>query len=243
MTDDITIDDVLEDPEINGKNVPEEPIKEGLLEDNKDYNGLEGKIDDIIKDSTLPKPRNPIKDGIPTQPPIQPNVPMINDPDDLLAGVLQPAQIIQQTLIDPAKNDSLYEVINDEESTSHILNQVLKEIAEELAFLKASRKVAFIGNEDISDICDKRVKSLKTLVDTVLNRDKYNSQIGGKIDFQGDRFEKVVEFFLETVKGAFEKSGIPDQFNDIFFVQLAQDLEGFEKTVEKIYYNKSKEKR
>ena len=34
----------------------------------------------------------------------------------------------------------------------------------------------------------------------------------------------------------FEKIGIPEQFNDIFFVQLAQNLEGYEKKLEKIYY-------
>jgi len=167
------------------------------------------------------------------------SVPVIaNDPEDLLAANLDPKDIAKQMFSDPTRNDTLYDLVKNDESSSHIFKQVLKEIAEELAFLKAARKISFLTNSDISQTSTQRVKALQSLVSTITERDKLNSQLGGKIDFRGDRFEKVVGFFLETVKGAFEKSGIPDQFNDIFFVQLAQDLEGFEKTVDKIYYGK-----
>jgi hypothetical protein len=119
----------------------------------------------------------------------------------------------------------------------------MSEIAEELAFLKAYRRVHYLANEDISEISLKRVKSLKNLVEAIVEREKLkNNAFDGKIDFYGDKFERVMEFIFNTVKGAFDKVGIPEQFNDIFFTQLAQDLEGFEKKVEKIYYGKSKSK-
>jgi hypothetical protein len=79
------------------------------------------------------------------------------------------------------------------------------------------------------------------LVETIIEKEKLqNVSFDGKIDFSGEKFEKVMEFILTTVKETFEKVGIPEQFNDIFFIQLAQNLEGFEKKVEKIYYGTQK---
>jgi hypothetical protein len=167
--------------------------------------------------------------------------PIINDPSEILGGTINPAEIVQQLIADPLKNDALYAIIRKEDSTNNLLVQIMKEIAEELSYLKAYRKVHYLANEDVSEVSVKRVKSLKMLVETLLEKEKLqNASFDGKIDFSGEKFEKVMEFILTTVKETFEKVGIPEQFNDIFFIQLAQNLEGFEKKVEKIYYGTQK---
>jgi hypothetical protein len=247
----VNIEDILVDPdleEVLDPNAPPDLPKEpnpniiDLSKDKKDYTEVEAKIDAIVNNPNTLDTATVAVDMVENRGVgvAQPPAPIINDPDDLLEGSIKANEIVQQMVLDPIKNDALCAAVKKDESTSHIFNQVLKEVAEEIAYLKAYRKVHYIAGEDISETSLKRVKTLKSLVETVLEKDKLNNQLGGKIDFHGDRFEKVMEYFLGTVKEAFEKSGIPEQFNDIFFVQLAQDLEGFEKKAEKIYYGKIK---
>jgi hypothetical protein len=164
--------------------------------------------------------------------------PIINDPTDVLDISIQQGQPLQRSMTDPVRNDQLVASVRREESTTTIFNGILQEIAEELAYLKAFRREQFLGDHDTSDISFKRVKALREMVETLVKREQQKGKQEGKIDFYGERFEKVMTYFLETVSNAFEKSGVPDQFHDIFFAQLGQDLEGFEKKVEKIYYGK-----
>ena len=167
---------------------------------------------------------------------LEDNVPIVNDPDELLQGETDPDSVVKQLMEDPTKNDNLYVVLKQEENIGVLLSSVMQEIAEELAYQKAYRKIQYIANEDISELSLKRTKSLEVLVKALVEKDKLKKGVDGKIDFYGEKFEKIMEFILTVVKDAFEKVGIPEQFNDIFFVQLAQDLEGFEKKVEKRYY-------
>jgi hypothetical protein len=250
LENDIDIEDILMDPsleEVDDPNTPEDPINVNIFKDKKDYSVVAPKTESLVEKpivkSDLPSSAEALSTIMDSRyAAIQPQLPasIINDPDDLLEGSLDPGEIVRQTMLDPSKNDALYATIKKDESTSHIFGQVLIEIADEIAYLKAYRKVNFLANEDISETSIKRVRALKSLIETVLEKDKLNNQLGGKIDFHGDRFEKVMGFFLGTVKDAFEKAGIPEQFNDIFFVQLAKDLEGFEKKAEKIYYGKGR---
>lgn len=165
--------------------------------------------------------------------------PIINDPTDVLDISIQQGQPLQRAMIDPVRNDQLVASLRREEPATTIFNSIMQEIAEELAYLKAYRKEQFLGDHDVSDISFKRVKALREMVETLVKREQQKGKREGKIDFYGERFEKVMEYFFEAVSNAFSKAGVPDQFHDIFFAQLGQDLEGFEKKVEKIYYGKS----
>ena len=258
----INIEDILVDPslekemeEIESRNILVDPSLEKEILTNNVERDI---VSPPIKFPETPTPSITIKDiingpkidvkqemvkmvqdqekiSIPTEHPI------INDPSEILEGTINPAEIIQQLISDPLKNDALYAIIRKEDSTNNLLVQIMKEIAEELSYLKAYRKVHYLANEDVSEVSIKRVKSLKMLVETLIEKEKLqNASFDGKIDFSGEKFEKVMEFILTTVKETFEKVGIPEQFNDIFFIQLAQNLEGFEKKVEKIYYGTQK---
>jgi hypothetical protein len=243
---DINIDDILIDPSLE-EAMDEMESKRAEAEAKANEPQPTISVDDVIKAPTI-NVRDEVARMLEQRntPEIQFKTPVVSEPiennaDSLLEGSIDPEQIIQQLIVDPIKNDGLCGVINRDDSTNSIMNYVMKEIAEELAYLKAYRKVHYLANEDVSEVSLKRIKSLKTLVETIVEREKLKSNdFGGKIDFYSESFERVIEFILNTVKNAFDKVGIPDQFNDIFFTQLAQDLEGFEKKIEKVYYGTNK---
>lgn len=164
--------------------------------------------------------------------------PIANDPTDALDISVQVDQSLNKAMVDPVRNDQLVASLRREEPVTTIFNSIMQEIAEELAYLKAFRREQFLEDADTSDVSFKRVKALRELVETLIKREQHRSKGEGKIDFYGERFENVMTYFLEAVSSAFGKAGVPDQFHDIFFAQLGQDLEGFEKKVEKIYYGK-----
>jgi hypothetical protein len=139
----------------------------------------------------------------------------------------------------PIENDNLIDTIRKDASTASVLNAVMEEIAEEIAFLKAWRNENWDGEMDLSEATFKRVRMLKDLVDTILEKEKLKKEKNiGKIDFYGESFQSVLKYFLEIIQKTFKKVNIPVQFENIFFAQLAKEFDGFEKAVEKIYYAK-----
>lgn len=166
---------------------------------------------------------------------------IVNDPSNLLDINIKKGSPLQKVIEDPTENDILYNSIKDEEPTITVLNNIMSEIAEELAYLKNWRKENFNYKEDMSEISFKRVRMLKELVSSLTEKEKIkNSKTDGKIDFYGDGFKNVFKYFLQIVQDTFKKVNIPTQFNDIFFTQLAKDMDGFEKKAEKIYSGKNK---
>jgi len=261
---DINIEDILVDPSLNeesvtarldGQRIPEGTVKvefDGLPSYSLPANGRrivsgpEPTYETISQtvEKNLKATANPMEEALKMfdNTGLQ-NIrnPIVNSPSELLEGTIDPNTIIQQIMANPTNNDALIASLKREDSVNTLLNQVMQEIAEELAYLKAYRKIHFIANDDISEVSMKRVKSLQAMVTTLIEKEKLkNNNFEGKIDFSGERFEKVMEFMLGIVKETFEKSSIPEQFNDIFFIKLAQSLEGFEKKVEKIYYGTAK---
>jgi len=117
----------------------------------------------------------------------------------------------------------------------------LEEMAEEAAFIKAWRNNNWDGTADLSEATGKRIKMLKDIVETLVEKEKLKKEKNvGKVDFYGDNFQRVLKHFLEVIQKTFKKVSIPAQFEDIFFTQLAKEFDGFEKSAEKIYYGKDK---
>lgn len=245
MTVDINIDDILMDPSLE-KDINDGKNEEGLIVHTPPPVTTPSPQPSRTREQIIKDPVVDIRQEMTKMVLDRNNKPVdhpliINDPSELLDGTIDPNEIIQQLITDPTKNDALCASINRDDSVNSVFNQIMKEIADELAYLKAYRKIHYLGNDDISEVSVKRVKALKSLVDTLIEKEKLkNSAYDGKIDFGGEKFEKVMEFILTMVRETFEKVGIPEQFNDIFFIQLSQNLEGFEKKVEKIYYGPTK---
>ena len=155
------------------------------------------------------------------------------------AANLPEASEIRKALANPAVNDRLVEEVRKDSSTLTLLNTVMEEIAEEAAYLKAWRNAVWNGETDISDATMTRIKMLKSLVDTLVEREKMKREKSvGRVDFHSDNFQNVLRFFMATILKTFKKVKVPPQYEDIFFTQLAQDFDGFEKKAERLYYGK-----
>lgn len=164
---------------------------------------------------------------------------IINEPEDVLQVNIKTGSPLQKVIEDPTENDDLYISLKNNDSTSTVLNHIMVEIAEEAAYLKTWRRENYNLKDDLSEISNKRILILKKLVETIEKREKINnSKATGKVDFHSDNFQKVFSHFLQTVKSTFEKVNVPAQYEEIFFSQLAKDLDGFEDTAEKIYQGK-----
>jgi len=162
-----------------------------------------------------------------------------NDPGQLVQVNIKQGNALQQVVGNPIVNDSLVESVKNDDPTSTILNTVLEEIAEEVAFLKSWRNQNWNGELDISESSFKRTRMLKQFVETVVEREKLRqSKNTGKIDFHSENFQRVLEHFLTVIQKTFKKVHIPNQYEDIFFSQLAKEFDGFEKRAEKIFYGK-----
>lgn len=167
--------------------------------------------------------------------------PIINNPTTLLSAGMPMGSSVQQSLEDPTLDDNLLESIKGGDAIATILNYVLVEIAEEVCFLKAQRNNSWNAETDYSDVSAKRIRSLKTLVESLVEKEKLkNNKDTGKIDFHSKNFENIFGHFLGVVKETFDKIGVPAQYGDIFFTQLTKNLDGFERDAEKIYYGKKK---
>jgi len=161
---------------------------------------------------------------------------------DLISEIGLPASVgsSQRTVEDPTISDSLFNSIKNNDPTITILNNIMQEMAEEAAYLKSFRQDNFDVNEDnFSEVSDKRVMTLRKIVEALDKREKILKNSGSaRIDFRGEAFLRIFEHFLKAVKYTFKKVNIPDQYNDIFFSQLAKELDGFEDTAERLYNGK-----
>jgi hypothetical protein len=165
----------------------------------------------------------------------------VNNPANLLSVNLVNTPI-QKIIEDPTKNDKLVESIKNDDPGTIILNNIMLELAEEIAYMKAWRNNNFQIDKDVtSEITEKRVKALNNLTMAVIEKVKLtNSSSKGKIDFYSENFSKIFEHFLKVVQDTFQKVGVPEQYKNIFISELAKQLDGFEKTAEKIYNGKKK---
>jgi len=162
-----------------------------------------------------------------------------NDPGHLVQINIKKGNTLQNIVGNPIANDVLVETIRNDDPTSTILNTVLEEIAEEVAFLKAWRNQNWNGELDISESSFKRTRMLKQFVETVVEREKLRQNKNtGSIDFHSENFQRVLGHFLTVIQKTFKKVNIPNQYEDIFFSQLAKEFDGFEKRAEKIFYGK-----
>jgi len=163
--------------------------------------------------------------------------PVTNDPTAVL-GINANNPALKKFLTDPLQNDALVSAVRKEHTSSNIMNVIMQEIAEEVAFIKAWRNQNFDGDKDLSEATFKRIKMLGQLIEAIGEKEKLKSKVGGKIDFHSKSFERVMKHFLDVIYKTFKGVNIPKQYEDIFFSQLAKEFNGFEKTAEKLYYGK-----
>ncbi len=166
---------------------------------------------------------------------------IINDPEDIVNVNIKKGGNLQKFVGNPIGNDVLLEAIRNEDSTATVLHTILEEIAEEAAFIKAWRNENWDSGKDLSEATYKRIRMLRHLVDTLMDREKLKQEkVSGKIDFFGENFQNVLKYFLGVIEATFKKVNIPEQYEKIFFTELAKEYDDFEKKAEKVYYGKDK---
>jgi hypothetical protein len=137
---------------------------------------------------------------------------------------------------DPTEGDVLYEAAILGSTSDSMYNNVIKEMAEELSFMKASREAQYKANGNFSSISDKRMKGLKTLAELVSLKDKELSQsVGAEVDFNGEGFKNITHLMLMMVKRAMEDSNFDSQSIQTFFGKMNKELIGYEAKARKVY--------
>jgi hypothetical protein len=219
------------------------------------YSDVDGMIDLLIADEPVPKIKDsnkeildytntprPEKIGAVIDPPLeeQPLIdPILEASKGAVSVNVKKSAALDKFVGDPLDNDNLVSVVRSNKPTVTVLNAIMEEIAEEAAYIKAWRAANWDLSKDFSDTTFKRIKMLKSLVDTVSEKEKLRKASNvGKIDFHGESFQRVLKYFLETIQTTFKKINIPAQYENIFFPLLAKEFDGFEKKAEKIYYGK-----
>lgn len=235
----------MSDDKSEEMNIPEKDfLEDPFAEEN-------GMIDLLIADEPTTKIKEPKEDidnlvsgkePSPTPRPIvsQPtNLPSVNISQQPVSINVRKDAALDKIIGDPRDNDALLGVIRDNRPTSTVLNRVMEEIAEEAAFIKAWRNKNWDSDKDLSDATFKRIKMLKNLVETIIEKEKLRRENNiGKVDFHGEAFQRVLKYFLEVIQKTFRKINIPKQYEEIFFPELGKEFDNFEKQAEKIYYGK-----
>ena len=100
----------------------------------------------------------------------------------------EPAQVPD----DPTKGDLICDALKNDASPDSLYDTMLQEVAEELSFLKASRRAQYFGGGNFSSISEKRLKGLKTLADLVSLKNKEFAQLlGAEVDFKGEEIGRA----------------------------------------------------
>lgn len=137
---------------------------------------------------------------------------------------------------DPTIGDALYTAVQEGASPDDLFSSMIQEVAEELSFLKASRKAHFFGGGNFSNISEKRLKGIKSMAELVALKNKEFAQlIGAEVDFKGEGFKNVMSLFLRLVKKSMEDSSIPSEAIQSVFARLQKELIGYEDMAKKVY--------
>lgn len=154
--------------------------------------------------------------------------------------VVREEKIGSDIIANTTANDKLFLTVQENTSDQEIFNILLEEVAEEAAELKKLRNTA--PTEDLAAraiISEKRIASLDKLANLVTKRSKdRRDRSGGKIDFRGEGFMKVLEYLTQLIVEAANETGMPEATTQRFFLKLQQKLTGFEEMAENIYNGK-----
>lgn len=119
-------------------------------------------------------------------------------------------------------NDPLLVSVKTKPEDIEVLQQVVLALGEEAASLGFERKEAERTGRESSNISVRRVNTLKAMADTWLKR---RDQLVSKgVDINSPAFKAVLQYLLETFKGAMLACGIEADMVDTVFARLSQEM-------------------
>jgi len=118
--------------------------------------------------------------------------------------------------------DPLLSSVKTRPEDIEVLQQVVLALGEEAASLGFERQEAERNGRESSSISVRRVNTLKAMADTWLKR---RDQLVAKgVDLNSPGFKAVLQYLLETFRGAMIACGVDEDMVDTVFARLSQDM-------------------
>jgi len=114
-------------------------------------------------------------------------------------------------------------------SPADLIDEVLKEISEELAHLKFERSKAAREGKNTANYNMSRIAALRQIADVLMKRQE-NAR-AEQIDLKSPRLQAVLRLWMEFVYNSAQKAGISEAEIDLMFGQMKADMIDWEKRV------------
>lgn len=126
--------------------------------------------------------------------------------------------------------DELVQGVSSKKEASTILHMVKLELAREAAALKFQRIELEKRGVDSAQTSSRHISALREVANIELEIKKLGA---GVLDLKSERFQKVIQMFVETIKEVAQDTLTGEQF-DMFFNKLGSALEGWEERAESV---------
>lgn len=126
-------------------------------------------------------------------------------------------------------NNALVKAVGRGASPGELIDEVLKEISEELAHLKFERAKAAKEGKNTANYNMSRIAALRQIADVLMKRQE-NSR-AEQLDLKSPRFQAVLRAWMEFVYESAEKVQIPHALIELMFGQMKADMVDWEKKI------------
>lgn len=123
----------------------------------------------------------------------------------------------------------LVRAIEDKAPVADIIDEVLKEIAEELSHLKYERRKAAADGKNTANYTVSRIASLRSLADILQKRMENARQ--ERLDFSSPQFKKVLHLWMTYWYDSMVQAGLNEGTVDSVFKIVESNMKDWEKKV------------
>jgi hypothetical protein len=127
------------------------------------------------------------------------------------------------------QNQELLVRVNQSRPAPDIVDQVIKEIAEELSHLKYERRKAAKDGKNTANYTISRIASLRQLADVLMKR--MENARAEQLDLKSPRFREVLKLWMEFVYESMVKVQVEDSVIDLVFRQIEADIKDWEQKI------------
>jgi len=127
------------------------------------------------------------------------------------------------------QTNGLVRKVHDRVGPSELIDEVLKEIAEELAHLKHERAKAAKEGKNTANYNMSRIAALRQIADVLMKRQENARQ--EQLDLKSPRFQAVLKAWLEFVYESAQRAHISQAEIDLMFQQMKVDMVDWEKKI------------
>jgi hypothetical protein len=127
------------------------------------------------------------------------------------------------------QGNALVRAVRAKAGPAELIDEVLNEIAEELAHLKHERSKAAKEGKNTANYNMSRIAALRQIADVLMKRQE-NTR-AEQLDLKSPRFQAVLKSWMEFVYESAEKAQIPPALIELMFGQMKADMVDWEKKI------------